>query len=113
MDFKTALVKHIGSKIKDERLKIGLNQNDLGEKIGLTRTSISNIEAGRQQPTLDILYQICYNLGKEIHFFLPTYNDVSSLITTPENTTIDKLKTNRLSDSSINTVKDILNKYKL
>lgn len=112
MDFKAALTRHIGLKIKDERLKIGLNQKDLGEKIGLTRTSVSNIEAGRQQPALDVLYKICYSLGKEIHFFLPTYNDISSVVMIKENTTIDKLKTNKLSDSSIDAVKGILNKYK-
>ena len=111
MTFKATLAKYIGSKIRDERQKNALNQQELAEKIGLTRTSVSNIEAGRQQPTIDVLYQICHNLGKEIHFLLPTFSEVSSLIDNKDGT-IDRLKTNKLSAGSIKAIQGILDKHK-
>ncbi|MFN0292829.1 helix-turn-helix domain-containing protein [Pedobacter helvus] len=111
MDFKSTLSKFLGNKIRERRVKIGLNQEELSEKISLTRTSISNIEAGRQLPPIDVLYNICNTLGTEIHFFLPTFKEVNSLIS-EENTTLDKLKTKHLSEGSIKTVQDILSKKK-
>jgi len=42
----------IGRHIREMRLQRGLSQDRLGELIGLTRTSITNIEYGRQRMLL-------------------------------------------------------------
>lgn len=39
-----------GTAVRDRRKMLGLTQADLATLIGLTRTSVANIEAGRQQP---------------------------------------------------------------
>ncbi len=38
-----------GARIQQLREALGLTQDDLRKKVGLTRTSIANIEAGRQR----------------------------------------------------------------
>lgn len=111
MDFKVSLAQFIGKNIRERRQFFDINQEDLAEQIGLTRTSISNIEAGRQLPPLDILYKICHSLGSELPDLLPSYSQVSSLASENEST-FDKLKTNNVPASSIKRIKSIILKYK-
>ena len=111
MDIKASLAYILGKKIRESRVEIDMKQDELAEKIQLTRTSISNIEAGRQLAPLDVLYKICHTLGKELHFLLPTYTEVQQ--SSVKNETIsDKLKTNNVSESSIEVVQKIINNHK-
>lgn len=48
----------LGLKIKSFRKKAGLNHADVGKRLGLTRTSIINIEQGKQNTTIDTLYKL-------------------------------------------------------
>lgn len=41
----------LGARVRFLRRSAGLRQSDLAEKVGLTRASIANIEAGRQALT--------------------------------------------------------------
>jgi transcriptional regulator with XRE-family HTH domain len=41
-----------GARIQQLREALGITQDELRKKVGLTRTSISNIEAGRQRVLL-------------------------------------------------------------
>jgi transcriptional regulator with XRE-family HTH domain len=43
----------IGTKIEHIRTTLGWTQQELGAKVGLARTSIVNIETGRQRILLD------------------------------------------------------------
>lgn len=111
MDFKLVLSQILGEKIRELRQKHDVSQENLAEKIGLNRTSISNIEAGRQLAPLDVMYKICHTLGTELHFLLPTYSEVSKLVSKSDNT-FEELKTKNVSESSIEVIKNILDKYK-
>jgi transcriptional regulator with XRE-family HTH domain len=51
------LPKQFGDKVRAERGKLGLSQEQLAFKTGLDRTYISGIERGRRNPSLK-------NLGK-------------------------------------------------
>jgi transcriptional regulator with XRE-family HTH domain len=74
--FNSILYEILGERIKNKREELDLNQNDLSEKINIGRTSISNIEKGRQQPPLHILYEICNALDVDIHTILPTFSEI-------------------------------------
>lgn len=39
----------LGAKIEQMRTMLGWTQDELAKKIGLTRTSVTNLEAGRQR----------------------------------------------------------------
>lgn len=45
-------------KLKALRLKNGLTQDELGEKLYLSRTSISNYEIGKNEPNIETIIAI-------------------------------------------------------
>jgi len=56
----------IGCRVKHLRKISGLKQEDLCDIVGLSRTSISNIESGKHCPTLPTLLKICCAIGCNI-----------------------------------------------
>lgn len=57
------IYKHIGVIIRDARNKKNYSQEALACMVGLERTSITQIEKGKQRVALDILYAISVELG--------------------------------------------------
>jgi transcriptional regulator with XRE-family HTH domain len=55
----------VGQLINIARKKTGLSQADLAKAVGLTRTSISNLEHGNQGISLSQFYKIAYALHYE------------------------------------------------
>lgn len=53
----------IGTKIKEERLRIGMSQKDLADKINLTASFLSQLENNQISPSLSSFLQICAALG--------------------------------------------------
>lgn len=49
-NFNSILYQILGNRIKTRREELNMNQIELGEKANIGRTSISNIEQGRQKP---------------------------------------------------------------
>lgn len=45
--------RQFGSKVESMRVVLGLSQLELSRRVGMTRTSVTNIEAGRQRILLD------------------------------------------------------------
>ena len=43
----------IGSKIKERRIKLGLSQEELGQKLGVSKVSICGYEKGTRTPTIE------------------------------------------------------------
>ncbi|MER3429015.1 MAG: hypothetical protein C4334_13180 [Pyrinomonas sp.] len=71
-----ALYRTIGERIRARREELGLNQSALAAEVGLRRTSITNIEAGRQKAPLHVLYALCLALDLEIGCLLPSNAEV-------------------------------------
>lgn len=53
----------IGARVRTVRVALGVTQEELAGRIGLTRTSIVNFESGRQQCPLHVMLQIAHALG--------------------------------------------------
>ena len=53
-------------KIKSARVALDMTQKDLAEKVGVTRQTISAIEKGDYNPTINLCIQICKVLGKTL-----------------------------------------------
>ena len=62
---------------------MGLTQEQLAEQIGLSRTSVTNIERGRQHVVLHQIYEIAAALGLNVEALLPKVpsGEVSSHVT--------------------------------
>lgn len=56
----------LAERLKEERLKAGLTQEQLAEKIGTKKSYISRIENGKADVQLSTLYKIFQGLGKRI-----------------------------------------------
>lgn len=57
-----------GSRLKEARNKAGLNQAELGERIGVTGNSVSNYEKGTSSPNDHVLLKIFDALGVEPNY---------------------------------------------
>ncbi|EKE05688.1 MAG: hypothetical protein ACD_19C00182G0016 [uncultured bacterium] len=52
--------------LKDQRKRIGFSQKQLAEKANLPRTTITKIESGSYNPTINTLMSIAYALNKKL-----------------------------------------------
>jgi DNA-binding XRE family transcriptional regulator len=52
-----------GGIVKARRIALGLTQEQLGEIVGLSRTSVTNIEIGRQRVLLSDLFDFARAFG--------------------------------------------------
>jgi len=56
----------VNNKVKIARVQTDLTQQQLAEKVGVTRQTISLIEKGKYNPTLKLCLEICYALNKSL-----------------------------------------------
>jgi transcriptional regulator with XRE-family HTH domain len=49
----------LGDSIRSRREELRLTQAELGESLGLSRTSVTNIERGRQRLLIDQFQRVC------------------------------------------------------
>jgi len=64
-------------KMKVARVEAELSQEQLAEKIGVTRQTIGLIESGNYNPSLNLCITICQALGKTLNdlFWNPDANE--------------------------------------
>ena len=76
MNSQKAFYAEIGRRIRDARRKRNpaLTQDDLAQSVGLTRTSITNVEHGRQKCLLHTFVQIAAALQIDPANLLPSSN---------------------------------------
>jgi len=67
----------IGEQLRSHREQQDLTQAQLAEKVGLERTSITNIEKGKQKLPLHVLFGICDTLGVSAADVLPRVEEIS------------------------------------
>jgi len=65
------LRKHIGKKINYYRKKKGLTQLDLGNKVGVKNSTISDYERGKISPDQDVLFRLSEFFEVSIDDFFP------------------------------------------
>ncbi|MFD3449384.1 helix-turn-helix transcriptional regulator [Microbacteriaceae bacterium 4G12] len=56
----------MSNRIKIARVQADLTQQQLAEKIGVTRQTISLIEKGKYNPSLKLCLDICYAVNKKL-----------------------------------------------
>ena len=63
-------MRDIGKNIRAARMRQGITQDTLAEKLFVTRQTVSNYETGRSRPDVEILMQIAEVLGVEMNALL-------------------------------------------
>lgn len=61
--YTSKFFNRLGFELRTRRTDKGLTQETVAKMVGLKRTSIVNIEAGRQKPPLMVLVGIARTLG--------------------------------------------------
>ncbi|WP_431809163.1 helix-turn-helix domain-containing protein [Brevibacillus agri] len=51
--------KFLGERVKEIRMAAGLNQQEFGDKLGITKQTVSGIETGYRATSIEVLYEIC------------------------------------------------------
>lgn len=70
------LYRAVGENIKKCRAVNGTTQEQLATLINLSRTSVVNIEQGRQHPSLHLLLQIADCLSVTLHELIPAPHEL-------------------------------------
>jgi len=71
------LYEIVGGRIRDarERTSPRMSQDKLAKKLGVSRASIVNIEAGRQHPPLFLIWRVAEVLGVETTMLIPSHDE--------------------------------------
>ena len=91
------LYKETGKRIRSARTALGLTQDELSKKVDLTRTSVTNIEQGRQVIQIHLLYKFAKALDILPKDLLPAPDELTKIllekeITADQHLTSDEAK---------------------
>jgi DNA-binding XRE family transcriptional regulator len=70
------LYGELGRKIRHVRERKGLTQGELAKRLGISRASVVNIEAGRQHTPLHLLWKLAEMLGTELTSLIPSREEM-------------------------------------
>lgn len=66
----TRFTAEYGQRVRSARAAAGLTQTELGERLNLTRSSVANVEAGRQAATAEQVIQTAEAVGCDPRWLL-------------------------------------------
>lgn len=73
------LNKYIGERIREFRTKKGWTTQELAEKLGTSRVTITRYETGTRKTNQDVLFKLSDIFGVSINNFFPIPSNLSSL----------------------------------
>ena len=65
----THIDEHVGNRMRTRRILVGMSQEKLGEKLGLTFQQIQKYERATNRISASRLYEIARILGVQVSFF--------------------------------------------
>ena len=94
----------IGERIRNERLKKGYTQKELGDLIGVSSSAICGYENGKKKPALSIIIRLSsvlnlsidYLLGRDIKVVCENEEEYSIMIAKEDLIILNELKKNRM-----------------
>lgn len=109
---QTVFYEALGEKIRDARKRKNLNQEDLADKLGMSRVSVVNIETGKQRLPLHVLSDISELLNITISELLPEVKAPSNKTLDPSILNKIKKETEDSADSSEKVINYVLSLMK-
>ncbi|GAB2022263.1 helix-turn-helix transcriptional regulator [Pseudolactococcus yaeyamensis] len=81
------LARYVGSKIREYRKQKGWTQNELANKLGINKTTVSNYEVGFRTPRQKLLFKIADIFGVSINDIFPSIHgkERKTTLPTPDN----------------------------
>ncbi len=84
----------VGNRLRERRVLIGMSQEKLGDRLGLTFQQVQKYEKGLNRVSASRLYQMAEILGVKVQYF---YNDAES---TPAGVAAAKAAAGEVSDAA-------------
>ncbi len=75
-DATRSLDQYIGSKIRERRSSMGISQEKLGEKVGITFQQVQKYERGQNRVSASMLYNIANILNVDFAFFTDGFGSI-------------------------------------
>lgn len=100
----------VGLKIKEYRNFLDLSQAEFAEKVEINRATLSQLEAGKQQFTLNLIYTIAQKFNVEITTFLPLIKHLEIEATSNANLINEKLQQQDVDESTKKSILQLINK---
>lgn len=100
--------KHLSKQIRNIRLSQGFTQEELADRVGISRSSLVNIEKNRQRPSIHLLFELSQISSSSIDMFfegLPKTNTERDIPKEIEN----KIK-KELDDESSDILRNVISK---
>lgn len=100
-------------RISAERKKLGLSQEELAEKIGVSQKSISKYERGTRRPTYETLVSMANLFGVTVDYLLGSNESDTTKITLSqdESKLLELFRSFQKGDSSVDVVQASLNNF--
>lgn len=96
-EFNTALYQLVGEKIRKQRELQQITQENIANTAGILRTTLSNIENGRQQPAIHILFSIATALKTDVFSLIPRIDEIDKQLNLSNSNFQDILEKHSLS----------------
>src|SRR6267378_274626 len=80
---KMDLKKTFGAEVKRRRTDLGISQEELAERASLHRTYVSDVEAGKRNPSLASIQRLAAALGAPLSAVFCAAEMVSAIPRTP------------------------------
>ena len=61
---------HVARRIRSERKRLGLTQEELAGKVGISRLTLQRIESGKSSPSVALLSEIAHHLNRPFVSFV-------------------------------------------
>lgn len=71
MKYEKRLVKAVGKRVSTRRLALGLTQDELARKLGVSNAHVSYLERGERGPSLYMLHKLASVLGTTVGKLVP------------------------------------------
>lgn len=66
----------LATVLRNNRIIVGLSQEELAHRCDLDRTYISLLERGKRKPTLNVIFKICLNLNIKSSEFIKQIEEI-------------------------------------
>jgi transcriptional regulator with XRE-family HTH domain len=76
--------RHIGARIRERRILLGLTQQQMAELIGVTYQQAHKYEKGINRVTAGRLYGIAQALGVEVSYFFEEFQTTDRFVLSPQ-----------------------------
>ncbi|MBL7773415.1 MAG: helix-turn-helix transcriptional regulator [Chitinophagaceae bacterium] len=78
MTFEEQLYTIISQRIRDKRKYLNISQEEIANKLNVSRASISNMETGKHQVSVISIFELCPIFNCEIFDLIPKFDEVYS-----------------------------------